>query len=237
MIKIFGSYYYYSLLCATKYFIMEENKYLNDLHEIRQMMRKSTLFLSLSGLSGVLAGVYALIGAAGVYMLLEHHYIYYPYVLIESRTFKAIMAIALAVLVASLVTAYLFSARKAKRSGESLVNATAKRVLYNFAIPLLTGGLLSVLLIKNGYYGLLAPMTLIFYGLACVNVSKYTFGDVHYLGITEIVLGLLAVYFPGYGLLFWTLGFGVCHVLYGGIMHFKYERAPEPPKEDNPQKE
>ena len=237
MIKIFGSYYYYPLLCATKCFIMEENKYLNDLHEIRQMMRKSTLFLSLSGLSGVLAGVYALIGAAGVYMLLEHHYIYYPYVLIESRTFKAIMAIALAVLVASLVTAYLFSARKAKRSGESLVNATAKRVLYNFAIPLLTGGLLSVLLIKNGYYGLLAPMTLIFYGLACVNVSKYTFGDVHYLGITEIVLGLLAVYFPGYGLLFWTLGFGVCHILYGGIMHFKYERAPEPPKEDNPQKE
>ena len=223
MIKIFGSYYYYPLLCATKYFIMEENKYLNDLHEIRQMMRKSTLFLSLSGLSGVLAGVYALIGAAGVYMLLEHHYIYYPYVLIESHTFKAIMAIALAVLVASLVTAYLFSARKAKRSGESLVNATAKRALYNFAIPLLTGGLLSVLLIKNGYYGLLAPMTLIFYGLACVNVSKYTFGDVHYLGITEIVLGLLAVYFPGYGLLFWTLGFGVCHVLYGGIMHFKYE--------------
>ena len=237
MIKIFGSYYYYPLLCATKCFIMEENKYLNDLHEIRQMMRKSTLFLSLSGLSGVLAGVYALIGAAGVYMLLEYHYIYYPYVLIESHTFKAIMAIALAVLVASLVTAYLFSARKAKRSGESLVNATAKRVLYNFAIPLLTGGLLSVLLIKNGYYGLLAPMTLIFYGLACVNVSKYTFGDVHYLGITEIVLGLLAVYFPGYGLLFWTLGFGVCHVLYGGIMHFKYERAPEPPKEDNPQKE
>ena len=203
---------------------MEENKYLEDLREIRQMMRKSTLFLSLSGLSGVLAGVYALMGAAGVYVLLQHHYNYYPYVYIESKTFKAIIAIALAVLVASILTAYLFSVRKAKCNGETLVTPIAKRALYNFMIPLLTGGLLSVLLIKNEYYGLLAPMTLIFYGLTCVNVSKYTFGDVHYLGITEIILGLLAVYFPGYGLLFWTLGFGVCHILYGGIMHFKYER-------------
>ena len=203
---------------------MEENKYLNDLHHIRQMMRKSTLFLSLSGLSGVLAGVYALIGAVAMYLLIKQHQLYYPYVYIESKTFKAIIGIALSVLVASLITAYLFSARKAKRNGETLASPTAKRTLYNFAIPLLTGGLLSVLLISKGHYGLLAPMTLIFYGLACVNVSKYTFGDVHYLGITEIVLGLLAVYFSGYGLLFWVLGFSVCHILYGSIMHFKYER-------------
>ena len=109
---------------------MEENKYLEDLREIRQMMRKSTLFLSLSGLSGVLAGVYALMGAAGVYVLLQHHYNYYPYVYIESKTFKAIIAIALAVLVASILTAYLFSVRKAKRNGESLVTPTDKSVAY-----------------------------------------------------------------------------------------------------------
>ena len=144
--------------------------------------------------------------------------------ILESYTFKKLIAIALGVLIASIVTAYLFSAYKAKRNGETLVNTTSKRALYNFALPLLTGGVLCVLLLRNGHYGLLAPMTLIFYGLACVNVSKYTFGDVHYLGITEIVLGLLAAYFPGYGLLFWTLGFGLCHILYGGIMHFKYER-------------
>lgn len=206
---------------------MEENKYLNDLHHIRQMMRKSTLFLSLSGLSGVLAGVYVLLGAAVAYLLLQHHYIYYPYVIIESRTFKIIVAIALTVLIASVLTAYFFSARKAKRNGERLLTPVAKTALYNFALPLLVGGLLCILLIKNEHYGLLAPMTLIFYGLACVNVSKYTFGDVHYLGLTEIVLGLLAVQYSGYGLLFWVLGFGVCHILYGLVMHFKYERNKE----------
>lgn len=203
---------------------MEEHKYLDDLKEIRQMMRRSTQFLSLSGLSGVLAGVYALIGAGSAFKILEAHHLQESYVVLESYTFKKLIAIALGVLIASIVTAYLFSAYKAKRNGETLVNTTSKRALYNFALPLLTGGVLCVLLLRNAHYGLLAPMTLIFYGLACVNVSKYTFGDVHYLGITEIVLGLLAAYFPGYGLLFWTLGFGLCHILYGGIMHFKYER-------------
>ena len=191
---------------------MEEHKYLDDLKEIRQIMRKSTQFLSLSGLSGVLAGIYALIGAGLAFSILE------------SNTFRKLIGIALGVLVASIVTAYLLSAYKAKRNGETLVNATSKRALYNFALPLLTGGILCILLLRNGHYGLLAPMTLIFYGLACVNVSKYTFGDVHYLGITEIVLGLFAVQFSGYGLLFWVIGFGICHILYGGIMHFKYER-------------
>lgn len=203
---------------------MENKNYLDDLQDIKQMMRKSTQFLSLSGISGVLAGIYALAGAYFVWGLLERHYTHNQYVILESRTFKAIIGIALLVLFLSVVTAWFFSARKATKKGETLINATSKRAFWNFAIPMLTGGVLILLLLKNEYYGLLAPMTLIFYGLACINVSKYTFGDVRYLGITEIILGLLAVQFPGNGLLFWVLGFGVCHILYGTIMYFKYER-------------
>ncbi|MDO4229899.1 MAG: hypothetical protein Q4C98_08795 [Capnocytophaga sp.] len=206
---------------------MEDKSYLQDLQHIKQMMRKSTQFLSLSGLSGVLAGVYALIGAYVAYQLLMYHYTYHKYVTLESNTFKVILGIAILVLLCSLVTAYVLSNRKAKRRGETLINATSKRAFWNFAIPMLTGGILSFLLLKNEYYGLLAPMTLIFYGLACVNVSKYTFGDVRYLGITEIILGLLAMQFSGYGLVFWSIGFGVCHILYGLIMYFKYDRNKE----------
>lgn len=203
---------------------MENKNYLQDLQDIRQMMQKSTQFLSLSGLSGVLAGIYALIGAFFVHRILESHYSYNQYVILESLTFKIILGIALLVLIFSIVTAYILSHRKAKRKGETLINATSKRAFWNFAIPMVTGGILILLLLKNGYYGLLAPMTLIFYGLACVNVSKYTFGDVRYLGITEIILGLLAVQFSGYGLLFWVIGFGICHILYGTIMYVKYDK-------------
>jgi hypothetical protein len=81
-----------------------------------------------------------------------------------------------------------------------------------------------MLLLKNGYYGLIAPITLIFYGMSCLNASKYTLRDVRYLGITQIILGLIAVEYSGYGLYFWVIGFGICHIVYGSVMYYKYDR-------------
>lgn len=201
---------------------MDTQNYLQDLKEIKDLMNKSSQFISLSGLSGILAGVYALLGAGVAYYLIENHDEYY--ITLESTTFKLILLTALLVLVASLLTAYLCTVNKAKKMGEKVWNTSSKRLLINFFIPLVTGGIFAVLLLKNGYYGLVAPITLLFYGLACVNASKYTLRDVRYLGITEIILGLLAVEFSGYGLYFWVLGFGICHIVYGTVMHFKYDR-------------
>jgi hypothetical protein len=202
---------------------MESKNYLDDLKDIKDLMNKSTQFISLSGLSGVLAGIYALIGALYVYFLIESHDSYY--ITLESLTFKKIVWTATLVLLFSVGTAYIQTTRKARKMGEKVWNTASKRLLINFAIPLITGGVFAVLLLRNGYYGLIAPITLMFYGLACVNASKYTLRDVRYLGITEIILGLIAVEFSGYGLYFWVLGFGLCHILYGGIMHFKYDRS------------
>ena len=185
-------------------------------------MSKSTQCISLSGLAGILAGCYALIGAAYVNHLISSHYT--RYITLESRTFKLILLTAIITLAASLITAYILTVQKAKKIKEPLWNASSKRLVINFAIPIITGGIFCLLLLKNGYYGLIAPITLLFYGLACVNASKYTFRDVRYLGITEIILGLIAVEFSGYGLYFWVLGFGLCHILYGSIMYFKYDR-------------
>jgi uncharacterized membrane protein HdeD (DUF308 family) len=71
----------------------------------------------------------------------------------------------------------------------------------------------------------LAPSaTLVFYGLALINASKYTVRDVFYLGICEIVLGVLSMFLTGFTLLFWALGFGILHILYGTIMYFKYDK-------------
>ncbi|SCX05157.1 hypothetical protein SAMN02927925_00760 [Flavobacterium saliperosum] len=201
---------------------MDTQNYLQDLKEIKDLMNKSSQFISLSGLSGILAGIYALIGAVVAYYLIENHDEYY--ITLESSTFKLILLTAALVLVASLLTAYLCTINKAKKVGEKVWNASSRRLLINFFIPLVTGGIFAILLLKNGYYGLVAPITLLFYGLACVNASKYTLRDVRYLGITEIILGLLAVEFSGYGLYFWVLGFGICHIVYGTVMHFKYDR-------------
>lgn len=149
---------------------MENEKYLKDIQDIKQMMSQSTQFISLSGLSGILAGIYALVGAYFVNGLIVRNK--YDVIIIEGYTFKMILLTAAAVLFLSLLTAYLMTIRKAKKDGEQVWNPTSKRLLINFCIPLVTGGIFAILLLRQEVYGLIAPITLIFYGLACVNASK-----------------------------------------------------------------
>lgn len=203
-----------------------EDKYLQDISDIKNMMNKSSQFISLSGLGGIMAGIYALIGAYIGHELIQNANVYdgNHIITLESATFKHILLTALIVLVLSIGTALLLTISKAKRERETVWNSTSKRLLINFMIPLVTGGIFGLLLLRNGSYGLIAPVTLIFYGLACVNASKYTLRDVRYLGITIIILGLLATEFTGYALEFWALGFGVCHIVYGSMMYIKYDR-------------
>ena len=203
-----------------------EDKYLQDISDIKNMMNKSAQFISLSGLAGVMAGIYALIGAYIGHELIQNHKSYDTnyFITLESTTFKLIALTALIVLILSVGTAFILTISKAKREKETVWNNASKRLLINFLIPLITGGIFCLLLLRNGSYGLIAPVTLIFYGLACVNASKYTLRDVRYLGITIIILGLLTTEFSGYALEFWALGFGLCHIIYGSVMYFKYDR-------------
>ena len=196
--------------------------YLKDIQDIKKMMDRSSQFLSLSGMAGIMAGIYALIGTYFVSRIYDFNYGHY--ITLESTSFKMMILIAAGVFVLSVVTAYILTVQKAKKQGETVWNSTSKRLAVNFMIPLLTGGIFAVLLIRNHYYGLIAPITLLFYGLSIINASKYTVRDVRYLGLTIIIIGLLATAFMGYGLEFWALGFGVCHIIYGSVMHFKYDR-------------
>jgi tryptophan-rich sensory protein len=208
-----------------------DDKYLQDISEIKNMMNKSSQFISLSGLGGIMAGIYALIGAFVAHILIENNNNNYgtdnydKIITLESDTFKHIVLTAIAVLFLSIATAVFLTYNKAKREGETVWNSTSKRLMTNFMIPLVTGGIFGLLLLRNESYGLIAPVTLIFYGLSCVNASKYTLRDVRYLGITIIIIGLLATEFSGYALEFWALGFGICHIVYGSMMYFKYDRS------------
>jgi len=211
---------------------VKENQIQDELASIRSMMERSSKFISLSGLSGILAGVYALIGAGVAY-----HLIYNGNSIISSYptdngsgltvnilTITQLFVIAVVVLTASLLTGVILTVRKARRKGQQVWGSVSQQLLFNMAVPLLAGGFLIMILISRGYLGIIAPASLIFYGMALVNASNFTFKDVKYLGICEIVLGLLAALLPGYGLLFWAIGFGVLHIVYGSIMYIKYDR-------------
>lgn len=206
---------------------MEKEKYLNDISEIKNLMDRSSRFISLSGLSGILAGIYCLIGAGFAYQLIYSNnskFVNYNELIVTKTALIQLFTVATLVIFLSLATGIVLSIRKAKKSHESIWNSSTKRLVINFLIPLVTGGFFILLLIEKEILILVAPLTLLFYGLACVNASKYTLGDVRYLGITMIVLGLLSTWFLGFGLLFWAIGFGVCHILYGSIMFYKYDR-------------
>lgn len=207
---------------------MESKDYLKDLNEIKDLMNRSSRFMSLSGLSGILAGIYAIIGTYLAYKIIYKDNVIsndgYKELVVDGDSIINIVFIAFAVAMLSIVTAIYLSWKKAKSQNESFWNATSRRLLINFMIPLATGGFFILFLIEKEIYAFVAPLTLVFYGLALVNASKYTLGYIHYFGITMILIGLLSVWFLGYGLLFWALGFGVCHIIYGALVYFKYDR-------------
>lgn len=202
---------------------MEDQKYIDQLRDIRTMMDRSSRFVSLSGISGVLAGVYAIAGALASKMIIDHRSS--DFVTLESREFLLLIAIAFTVMVLSIVTAVIMAYRKAKKTSDKLWNSAARRLVINFSIPLATGGLFGFSLLYQGHYGIIAPITLIFYGLSLINASKYTLENMRYLGIAFIVLGLINTLYPGYGLQFWTIGFGGFHIVYGLLMYVKFERT------------
>lgn len=210
----------------------ESQKHLQQLTEIRDMMERSSRFISLSGLSGVFAGVVAILGSLAAYWYLKieeapidlHRY------LIDVRggyIQEAVLFLVIdAMVVLGLAVGFgiFFTTRRAKKKGLPIWDKQAKRLLGNLAIPLVVGGLFCLMLLVHQQIYLIAPATLIFYGLALINASKYTVNDIRYLGYTEVALGLWGSYFVGYGWISWVIGFGVLHILYGAWMYWRYER-------------
>lgn len=202
---------------------MSNEDYLKDISEIKNLMNKSSRFISLSGLSGILAGLYALIGAAIAFWLVMSYsngtlFIFHGWV------FWTCMLVLASVAALSALTGIFLTTRKAKKNGEKIWDNSSRRLLINFLIPLIVGGLYCLIILDQGRYGQTGGLMLIFYGLALVNASKYSIGDIKYLGFIQIILGLIATWYPGYGFWLWVLGFGIMHIVYGTWMHFKYDR-------------
>ncbi|HET8858480.1 MAG TPA: hypothetical protein VFM92_00960 [Marivirga sp.] len=203
---------------------MKQEKYLQDIKEIREMMDRSSRFISLSGISGVIAGIIALASAfiAYQYIFLASDYYTLKMVSLTSEGLLDITILAISTLVLTLGSVVMLTRRTSKKKGQKLWNKQSQRLIINLAIPLFTGGFVCIILMLNGFIGILAPLTLIFYGLALINASNYTLDDIRSLGIAEVILGLTGLYFIEYGLFFWALGFGLLHIVYGIRMHLKY---------------
>lgn len=202
-----------------------KEKYIEDLKEIKDIMNRSSRFISLSGISGIVAGITALIGAYLVFKIVYAGQFYtgFLYAKISHESTTKLIIIALSTLFIAIGSVIFFTTQETKKRNQKIWDSQTKRLLINLFIPLSAGGIFCLMLLEKGLIGLIAPMTLLFYGLALVNASKYTLHEIRSLGLLEITLGLIGTYFLGYGLLFWAIGFGILHIVYGIIMHLKYK--------------
>lgn len=205
-----------------------QNQHLDALQDIRQMMQRSSRFISLSGLSGVAAGFWALAGAWFAHGWIKEYRATYGGANYTGMDYdKLVLNLVLlagAVLGLAVISAFYFTYRRMRRSGVKLFDRTSRQLTVNMAIPLVAGGLFLLAMLQHNDWRFAGPGSLVFYGLALLNASKYTVDEIRWLGISEIVLGLVATQFIGQGLLFWAVGFGVLHIVYGFIMWNKYER-------------
>lgn len=212
---------------------MENKKeHLETIKEIRGLMERSSQFVSFSGVSAIAAGLTAIIGAVvtSVYLkigffqqvpgIMSHSGDY------VSGDFPFILLIALIVFISALILSLMISSRRAKMMNITFWDSMAKRVFTNLFIFLFTGGVFILILFYYGIYFLIISSMLIFYGLALINVSKFTFNVIAHLGILEIILGIIAAFVTVYPLLMWTTGFGLLHLIYGFYVYLKYEREP-----------
>jgi hypothetical protein len=207
-----------------------DTKHFEDLSEIRSMMERASKFISLSGISGILAGMIALIGSIIAWWYL---YVFIPKnelpVFFTSLSLKAeiiivLFALACFIFTGALFAAIYFTTRNSKKKNIPVWDFNTKRLLFNLFLPLLVGAIFIIALIMNDLYQIILPASLIFYGLSLINAGHFTYSDIKFLGYFEIVLGLMGLFVADWGFLIWAFGFGVMHIIYGLIMYFKYEK-------------
>lgn len=200
--------------------------YLTEIKEIRKMMEQSSRFLSLSGLSGILIGLYALAGA-----IIAYRMIYFPSPAFFHKVFPgeirdSLFFLGAMILILSLATVFWLTFRKTRKFGKKVWNPGSRLMCINLAVPLVSGGILILIFTVQGIFSVIASSCLVFYGLALVNAAKFTHREIFYMGMFQIILGIFAAIFPGMGLLFWAIGFGMIHIIYGAVMYFRYEHNP-----------
>jgi hypothetical protein len=201
---------------------------LQEVKDIKKIMERSSRFISLSGLSGIAAGICALIGALIANSILDNfkkNNVNDPQK-IEGNAWLSLelIGLAAAVFAVAFVLAFYMTWRKARKQNLPVWDYTSRRLMWNMIVPLTAGGLFILGMLQYDEWRFIAPACLIFYGLALINASKYTLTDIRYLGYLEIIVGVISMWWIGYGLYFWAIGFGLLHIIYGIIMWWKYER-------------
>ena len=199
---------------------MENKEALNTLNDIKEMMERSSKFKAISGLSIIMVGILASLVSAYIYFFLGDYHIN------TTAKWRTTIIVALCLLLVSYLIVFFMAYVKARRHQlRFAMDAIMRRLQINFLVPMLAGGLLCMALLLQQHYGLVSSITLIFYGLALINASHFSYPALRYLGYAELALGLIDCFLVDYALLTWFIGFGLLHIVFGIVFMLKYERS------------
>lgn len=236
MLEVCKTISYFEIQSA---FMTEHQQTLDTLKDIRDIMNRSSRFMSLSGWSGVAAGCCALVGAWRAHGVIQQGMIgrdslrkLYdapaeipePIQISDYVGSSELLQIAFFTLVAALLSAILFTWWRNRKAPAPIWNATSRRLIVALGVPMLVGGIYMIKLMEIGAFGFIAPGCLLFYGIGLISASRFTLGEIRWLGYAQLVIGIANLFYIGYGLYFWAFGFGVLHIIYGLIMWWKHER-------------
>lgn len=180
----------------------------DNLRFIRETMERAGSFTAVPGWGGVAMGITA-IGAAAIASFQDSKLAWLITWMLEAT---------IAIAIASWTT---FT--KARSSGASLFSGPGRRFVYSFAPPILVGGLLTVVLVRDGLFWGVAGMWLLLYGTAVVTGGAFSIRIVPLMGLCFMVLGAVALFSPAS----WSnallgIGFGGFHILFGAVIARKY---------------
>ncbi|HWW50950.1 MAG TPA: hypothetical protein VN044_04375 [Verrucomicrobiae bacterium] len=180
----------------------------DNLRFIRETMERAGSFTAVSGWGGVAMGITA-IGAAVIASRQSS-----PLEWLMTWISEATIAIAIA---------GWTTVSKARDSGTSLFSGPGRRFVYSFAPPLFAGGLLTLLLVRLGFTGVISGVWLLLYGTGVVTGGAFSIRIVPLMGLCFMVLGTVALFCPwSWGNLFLAAGFGGLHVVFGAVIARKY---------------
>ena len=179
-------------------------------------MQQNSSYFSLSGLSGILVGIYGLLTVYMVHMLTSTYGDGFdgssqlPIALLEI----GILVLAVVMILVALITLRIRAKRSAKKHNEKLWSPFSKKLRFHTLILLLLFIVILAVVANKGYYSIITPLMLLLYGIFLLNLSRLV-GRLRYLAFAELILATIAYFIYDKELLFLGLGFGIFHIIYG----------------------
>jgi len=191
-----------------------------NLRVIRQTMERSTKYSTLSGLSGILIGLSAIVSVIATSRIL--HARYHAHQPLQSA-YPSLGVLWLCELALAVGIEFACNKRRARYVGKRVASPLGAHIIVA-ALPAFVGALaLTAFFALHGLAALVWGIWMLTYGLAICAVGLFSVRPVSYLGSAFVLAGAVTLLLPTQLQLFMMgLTFGGFHIVYGALMGRKH---------------